>query len=176
MSFVALSNLLLSVLCIAVIVQTVRMIRRFNALKKGDLGEMVKSLDRATGQARQVLGELKEMLATDGAASIRTIQSAEDLREELSVMIGIGNSIAERIVEASSAERAKEEVAEAAPAPAKRGRPSQQMRARRAAGGRLQPKRATGDEEEFKPAIGLMAELEALATAHDKVTMSAEKY
>jgi len=170
MTFVAISNLALSLLCVAVIVQTVRMISRFNALKKGDLGETVKSLDRATAQARQVLAELKEKLATDGTASIRALQSGEELREELSVMIGIGNAVAERILEASSGERAKEEDA--------LGRkPAARPNARRAGGARRKPglDEAAG-EEDFTPSVALMSGLEALASAHEPAFASTEKH
>ena len=172
MTFVALSNLALSLLCVAVIVQTVRMIRRFNALKKGDLGDTVKSLDRATAQARQVLAELKEMLATDGAASVRAIQSGEELREELSVMIGIGNAVAERILEASGAERAREDEAP------KRKPVGMAARARRAGGARgARSIIEEGDDEEaFAPSAGLMQGLEALASAPDAALVSTEKH
>lgn len=111
MTFATFTNLVLMALCVAVLIQCARMMRSFNAIKSGDLGETVKQLDRATAQARAVLAELKTILATDGAATTRTIASGESLRDELSVMVGIGNAVAERIVEAASnaGERMKEE-------------------------------------------------------------------
>lgn len=134
MTFVALSNLVLAILCVAVVVQSVRMIQKFNALKSSDLGETVKSLDRATAQARQVLAELKQILETDGAASIRTIQSGENLREELTVMVGIGNAVAERILEAASnaGDHRDDEMIddEPAPAPVAEAAPRQRRAAR----------------------------------------------
>lgn len=102
MTFATFTNILLMALCVAVLVQSARMMRAFKAIKNGDLGETVKQLDRATAQARTVLGELKDILSTDGAASVRTIQSGETLRDELSVMVGIGNAVAERIMDAAA--------------------------------------------------------------------------
>lgn len=102
MTFAVFTNLLLTLLCAAVLVQCTRMMRSFRAIKSGDLGETVAQLDRATGQARAVLGELKTLLATDGAANARVIASGEALRDELSVMVGIGNAVAERIMDAAA--------------------------------------------------------------------------
>ncbi|WP_380874019.1 hypothetical protein ACFB49_45300 [Sphingomonas sp. DBB INV C78] len=135
MTFATFINILLMLLCVAVLVQSARMIRSFDAIKSGDLGETVKQLDNATAQARAVLAELKTILATDGAASVRTIQSGESLRDELSVMVGIGNAVAERIMDAAAVagERSKESEA-AAPAKAPRKRavaaPAKPKRAR----------------------------------------------
>ncbi|RJF85744.1 DUF6468 domain-containing protein [Sphingomonas cavernae] len=111
MTFATFTNLVLMALCVAVLIQCARMMRSFNAIKSGDLGETVKQLDRATAQARSVLAELKTILATDGAATTRTIASGESLRDELSVMVGIGNAVAERIMDAAAnaGERMKEE-------------------------------------------------------------------
>lgn len=106
MTFATFTNILLMALCVAVLVQSARMMRAFKAIQTGDLGETVKQLDRATGQARTVLAELKDILATDGAASVRTIQSGETLRDELSVMVGIGNAVAERIMDAAASTNA----------------------------------------------------------------------
>lgn len=102
MTFATFTNILLMALCVAVLVQSARMMRAFKAIKNGDLGETVRQLDRATAQARTVLGELKDILSTDGAASVRTIQSGETLRDELSMMVGIGNAVAERIMDAAA--------------------------------------------------------------------------
>jgi hypothetical protein len=60
---------------------------------------MVAALDMATGQARAVLSEMKETLRTDGAAHARTVAQGEAMREELTVMVGIANAVAERILE-----------------------------------------------------------------------------
>lgn len=102
MTFVTFTNILLSLLCLAVVIQSARIKRSFEAIRSGDLGETVKQLDHATAQARSVLAELKQILATDGAATTRTIASGETLRDELSVMVGIGNAVAERIMDAAA--------------------------------------------------------------------------
>lgn len=102
MTFATFTNVALMLLCVAVLVQSARMMKSFSAIRSGDLGATVKSLDNATAQARTVLAELRETLATDGAANARAIASGEALRDELSVMVGIGNSVAERIMEAAA--------------------------------------------------------------------------
>jgi hypothetical protein len=103
MTFAICLNLVVSMLCAAVVLQSVRMMRNIREIKTGAFGETIKSLETATGQARSVLAELKAVLSTDGAASARTIASGETLREELSLMVGIGNAVADRIMEAAAA-------------------------------------------------------------------------
>lgn len=103
MTFAIFTNLFVAGLCIAVVLQGWRMMRSINAIKAGDFKDTIAALDNATTQARHALVELKSALATDGLASIRSIQSAETLRDELSIMVGIGNTVADRLVEASAA-------------------------------------------------------------------------
>ncbi|WP_206186035.1 DUF6468 domain-containing protein [Sphingosinicella sp. BN140058] len=99
MTFATLTNIVLILLCGAVLVQSVRMMRSFETMKKGGLKEVVEALDKATGQARHVLGDLKETLRTEGAANARTVAKGEEMREELVMMVGIANAVAERIVQ-----------------------------------------------------------------------------
>ena len=99
MTFATLTNIVLILLCGAVLVQSVRMMRSFETMKKGGLKEVVEALDKATAQARHVLGDLKETLRTEGAANARTVAKGEEMREELVMMVGIANAVAERIVQ-----------------------------------------------------------------------------
>ncbi|WP_395328441.1 DUF6468 domain-containing protein [Novosphingobium sp. BL-8H] len=94
-------NFTLIPLCSAVMVQGWRIDRRMRAFRNAPLTEGVASLERATAQARAVLGELKRVLATDGMAQARTIADAEAMRDELADMVGIGNAVADRIVAAT---------------------------------------------------------------------------
>ena len=105
MTFSVFTNFLVMMLCIAVLVQSVRMMRSLKAVKEGALKETVTALDAATREAKIVLGELKKTLQTDCAHNARTLVDGGKMLEELTMMIGIGNSVAERIVEAS--EKAK---------------------------------------------------------------------
>lgn len=111
MTFALFTNLVLTGLCIAVIMQGSRMMRGIQSIKSGELGTTIGALDNATAQAHKVLAELKEVLSTDAVANARTIQSGESLRDELSVMVGIGNAVADRIIEASSAATEAQKVA-----------------------------------------------------------------
>lgn len=140
MTFVSVTNILLCLLCVGVLVQSARMLRSFRTVRTSDLGETVKQLDRATDQARQVLSDLRRVLATEGQASAHGLSVAEALRDELSLMVGIGNAVAERLAEAAQAvkvapikgNRTKTVEAETAAD----GNPSTHTRAKRSRGGR----------------------------------------
>jgi hypothetical protein len=105
MTFSVFTNFLVMMLCVAVLVQSVRMMRSLKAVKEGALKETVAALDNATREAKVVLGELKKTLQNDCAHNARTLVDGGKMLEELTMMIGIGNSVAERILESS--EKAK---------------------------------------------------------------------
>ena len=98
MNFAMLTNIATMFFCMAVLVQSVRMMRSLKTVKDGALTETVKALEVATGQARAVLSDMKRTLGTDAAANARLIDEAKELRDELSVMIGIADGACERIV------------------------------------------------------------------------------
>ena len=130
MTFATLTNIVLILLCGAVLVQSIRMMRSFEALKKGGLKDVVEALDKSTSQARVVLGDLKDTLRTEGAANARSVAKGEEMREELTVMVGIANAVAERIIETvesapkkQQAETPRAETVKPEPAKAKVARP-----------------------------------------------------
>jgi Domain of unknown function (DUF6468) len=100
MSLSLMSNLATMMLCIGVIVQAARMMRQLQAVKNSELGAVVTGLDKATAQAAMVLADIKRTLGTDGAALAQQLADGTELREELTMLIGIANSMAERLVEA----------------------------------------------------------------------------
>jgi Domain of unknown function (DUF6468) len=102
MTIALLANVLTIVLCVAVLVQSLRMMRSLRTVKDGALTDVVKALDHATTQARAVLSDMKMTLGTDCARHARLVESARELRDELSDMIGIADSACERIVAAVS--------------------------------------------------------------------------
>nr|WP_315382939.1 DUF6468 domain-containing protein [uncultured Sphingomonas sp.] len=102
MSIALFANVLTIILCVAVLVQSMRMMRSLRAVKDGALTDVVKALDHATVQARAVLSDMKQTLGTDCARHARLVEQARDLRDELSDMIGIADSACERIVSAVS--------------------------------------------------------------------------
>lgn len=63
MNFATFANIVTTLFCIAVLVQSVRMMRSLKAVKEGALTDVVAALDKATGQARSVLSDLKLTLA-----------------------------------------------------------------------------------------------------------------
>lgn len=100
MSLAILANVLTMILCMAVLVQSVRMMRSLRTVKDGALTEVVGALEKATSQARAVLSDMKATLGTECAQHARLVGQARDLRDELSDMIGIADSACERIVNA----------------------------------------------------------------------------
>jgi len=107
MGFATLINIITIIFCLAVLVQSVRMMRSLEAVKGAGaaLPQMIQALDTATAQARNVLGELKETLRSDAAANARVLGQAEEIRDELGVMIGIANATADRLVSSASSRR-----------------------------------------------------------------------
>ncbi|WP_448661391.1 DUF6468 domain-containing protein [Sphingomonas sp. CJ20] len=94
------ANALTMILCAAVLIQSVRMMRSLRTVKDGALTEVVAALEKATGQARLVLADMKKTLSTDYAQNARMVEQARELSDELSVMTGIAESACERIVNA----------------------------------------------------------------------------
>ncbi|HYZ47737.1 MAG TPA: DUF6468 domain-containing protein [Sphingomonas sp.] len=107
MGFATFVNIITVILCLAVLVQSVRMMRSLAAVKEAALPQMVQALDAATARAGQVLAELKEMLRTEGAANARALAEAQEIRDELGVMIGIANATADRLLAAASSKAAE---------------------------------------------------------------------
>jgi mevalonate kinase len=105
MTFATVANIATMLFCLAVLVQSVRMMRSLKAVKEGALTEVVEALDKSTAQARVVLSELKMALG-HCAGHARVLGEAKEMAEELGVMIGIANASAERLVEAASAANA----------------------------------------------------------------------
>ncbi|MEW9854497.1 DUF6468 domain-containing protein [Novosphingobium sp. M1R2S20] len=110
MGFASFVNIITVIFCLAVLVQSVRMMRSLEAVKGAGaaLPQLIQGLDTATGRASNVLAELKETLRTDASANARILAQAEEIRDELSVMVGIANATADRLLEAST-KRAPEE-------------------------------------------------------------------
>lgn len=114
MTFATLANIATMLFCAAVLVQSVRMMRSLKAVKEGALTEVVDALDKSTVHARAVLSELKMALA-QCSGNARMLGDAKEMAEELSIMIGIANASAERLVDAAASANGSQN-GEAAPA------------------------------------------------------------
>lgn len=101
MNVAVITNILTMALCIAVLVQSVRMMRSLKAVKEGALTDVVTALDRSTVQARGVLSEIKAALM-ECAGNARILEEGKNMADELSVMIEIANNTAERLLLAAS--------------------------------------------------------------------------
>jgi hypothetical protein len=108
MTFATVINLVLVLLCLCVLVQSVRIDRRIRALRRSGLDEAVAKLDAATQHARLVLTDLRHVLSTDVAARSNGSASAEAMRDELADMVDIGNAVADRIMDAARQAQAVE--------------------------------------------------------------------
>ena len=102
MSLAIVANALTMIFCMAVLVQSVRMMRSLRTVKDGALTQVVDALEKATGQARAVLSDMKATLGTDCAQHARLVEQARELRDELELMTGIADAACERIVNAVS--------------------------------------------------------------------------
>mgnify|MGYP001304123467 CR=1 FL=1 len=110
MGFATFVNIITVIFCLAVLVQSVRMMRSLEAVKGAGaaLPQMVQGLEAATEQAGKVLADLKETLRTDGSANAQVLAQAVEIRDELSIMVGVANATADRLLEASSKREADE--------------------------------------------------------------------
>lgn len=116
MSIALLANVLTIILCMAVLVQSVRMMKSLRTVKDGALTQVVEALQVATVQARAVLSDMKHTLGTDCARHAQLVERARELRDELSLMTGLADSAAERIVSAVSMANAQRHAREDAEA------------------------------------------------------------
>tara|TARA_B100000678_G_C18229010_1_gene509995 strand:+ start:12707 stop:13270 length:564 start_codon:yes stop_codon:yes gene_type:complete len=103
MSFTAFTNIITILFCLAVLIQSVRMMRSLNQVRYSELDSTVGALDAATTKAREVLSEMKEILTSEAPANAQVLGEARKVREELDIMVGIANAMAERLIEAASA-------------------------------------------------------------------------
>ena len=126
MTFATLSNIVTMLFCIAVLVQSVRLMRALRAVKSDDFGAIISALDASTAQARTVLADLRETLRTECAANARVIASGTAMREELTVMSGIADSVAERIMAAVSMSKNMKKPTAAKPKPTAKATPRRQ--------------------------------------------------
>lgn len=104
MSLITMINIMTIIFCAAVLVQSTRMMRSLDAVRSGAMADVVGALDTSTAQARQVLSQLKMVLG-ECSGNAQTIAEAKKLCEELTVMTGIANATAERIVDAANGAR-----------------------------------------------------------------------
>ena len=93
-------NAVLMLLCIAVLVQTARLMRSIRAIRSIDFKGTIVALDKSSEEARQVIQEMKEALSGCVLANKLALSKSQDLRDELSFMSDLANSSADRVIEA----------------------------------------------------------------------------
>ena len=73
--------------------------KRLQALRSGQDGlrDLIRDLNKATGQAANAINELKAANAEAGAALTGRLRDARELADELGLMINSGNAIADRL-------------------------------------------------------------------------------
>ena len=107
MSFATMADIATMILCAAVMVQSVRMMRALHRVRGDAVAEVVKALDQSTGHARAVLAELKTVLV-DCASHGQVLTQARAMADELTVMIGIANASADRMADTAEAARRRQ--------------------------------------------------------------------
>lgn len=147
MSFTTFTNVITILFCFAVLVQSVRMMRSLKQMREGRLDQTVLAMDNATAQARSVLSGLRETLSIEGPANSRMLTEAREIREELNVMIGIANAMAERLIDAASSKPQPDK----ASVDAKPAKPARKARATRAPKTGKQPAKAAEHATAKKP-------------------------
>lgn len=101
MSFAITVNLVLIILCAAVLVQCFRVMRSLEAFRAADLPGTAAALDSATGEARRVLADIRRLLAEEAGPKVSALAEAKGVADELAMMVGIANATADRLLEAA---------------------------------------------------------------------------
>ncbi|WP_177822626.1 DUF6468 domain-containing protein [Erythrobacter aureus] len=133
-SISTISQICLGILCFAVMVQCVRLDRALKGINSPQMSANVKALDASTDRARAVLTELKRTLSTDGVACAKAVTDAKEASDELALMVKIGSTMADRLVQA--AEAAPKAAAEP---PAEKKAPAKKKAAAKTASTRKKP-------------------------------------
>ncbi|MEN9931779.1 MAG: hypothetical protein RIS17_352 [Pseudomonadota bacterium] len=111
------ANVVMAILSAAMLVQSIRLLRGFEQLRASGLNEVVRALQRATVEASAVLNELRHTLGSDIDASSRILEEAIAIRDELAMIVEMGDATAERIVAAVDAARIEQMLQDARRAP-----------------------------------------------------------
>lgn len=104
MNFATLANIATAILCAAVLVQSIRMMRSLKAVRGDAITEIIAALDHSTAEARGVLFELKAALADCGRHA-KVVADGKAIADELTVMVGIANASADRMADAANEAR-----------------------------------------------------------------------
>ncbi len=107
LNFATLANIATIILCAAVLVQSVRMMRSLKVVQPSAIAEMVAALDNSTREAQTVLADLRRTLA-ECAGTARVVSEGKAISDELTVMIGIANASADRMADAADAARRRQ--------------------------------------------------------------------
>ncbi|URD61381.1 DUF6468 domain-containing protein [Sphingomonas sp. KRR8] len=105
MSIATTVNLVLVILCLAVLVQCHRMMRSLDGFRRADLPGTAAALETATTEACRVLEQLRRLLSEETPSKLRALGEAERIGDELAVMIGIANASADRLLETAKTAR-----------------------------------------------------------------------
>lgn len=105
MSIATTINIVLVILCLAVLVQCHRMMRSLDGFRSADFPSTAAALESATAEAGRVLDQLRQLLSEETPSKLRALGEAERIGEELAVMIGIANASADRLLETARSAR-----------------------------------------------------------------------
>jgi len=110
-----LMDVVVALLLIGVLRQSILMMKRLKAVEasKGEMQDLITALNDSTAKADAVLRGLMNALSGAHREAGRSIEAANSMRDELTVLTEIGETIADRIAKAASA--APKKAASAAP-------------------------------------------------------------
>lgn len=103
--FGILMDVVVALLLIGVLRQSVLMMKRLKAVEasKSEMQDLITALNDSTAKADAVLRGLMNALAAAHREAGRSIEAANSMRDELTVLTEIGETIADRIAKAASA-------------------------------------------------------------------------
>lgn len=104
------TSMILIVLCSGVMFQTLRLTKLLRDMRPSEFAKIIAPIDQSTAASRAMLDELRLSLAAEAEEQAATLESSmkvrrelDALREELSIIIGVGDSVADRITAAIGA-------------------------------------------------------------------------
>ncbi|MBZ6379232.1 hypothetical protein B5C34_08820 [Pacificimonas flava] len=92
------TSVLTILFCTAVLVQAVRLDRRLKLIQSAENGKMVQALDEAARRAEAATEALRDLLRNEGARLQGDIGRGKDMADELTVMVGLADAAADRIL------------------------------------------------------------------------------
>ncbi|KQN90030.1 hypothetical protein ASE95_15045 [Sphingomonas sp. Leaf231] len=120
MTTAQITSMVLIVLCIGVMFQSARLTWLLRQMRPSEFAKIIAPIDQSTAASRRVLDDLLRSLAAESEEQAAMIEKSLKMRreldalcEEMTIIIGVGDSLADRITGAVNAAAAAATPAEA---------------------------------------------------------------